>query len=54
VFTEKSVADKEVRDEMIEKFGRMATPLAVIAERKFWGFTQNRTEIEKVIRDMKK
>jgi hypothetical protein len=54
VFTEKDIADREVRDEMIEKFGRMATPLAVIGERKFWGFSQNRTEIEKLIMDMKK
>ena len=51
---EKNVADKDVRDEMIEKFGRMATPLALIGERKFWGFTQNRTEIEELVRHMKK
>jgi len=54
VFTEKDIAVKEVRDEMIEKFDRMATPLAVIGGRMFWGFTQNRTEIEKLIKDIKK
>jgi hypothetical protein len=43
-----------VRDEMILKFGRMATPLAVIGERKFWGFAQNRTEIEKLAKELKK
>jgi len=45
---------KAVRDEMIEKFSRMATPLAVIGGRKFWGFTQNRTEIEELVQQMKK
>jgi hypothetical protein len=39
---------------MTEKFGRMATPLAVISGREFWGFAQNRAEIEKLIKDMKK
>jgi hypothetical protein len=39
---------------MTVKFGRMATPLAVIGEKKFWGFAQNRPEIEKLIKDMKK
>jgi len=39
---------------MTEKFGRMATPLAVIGGKKFWGFAQNRTEIEKMVKEMKK
>jgi hypothetical protein len=39
---------------MTETFGRMATPLAVIGDRKFWGFAQNRSEIEKLVKDMKK
>ena len=34
---------------MTEKFGRMATPLAIIGAKKFWGFAQNRTEIEKLV-----
>jgi len=38
---------------MIAKFGRMATPLAVIGERRFWGFTQNRTDIEELVKNMK-
>lgn len=39
---------------MVSQFGRMATPLAVIGERKFWGFAQNRAEIEKLVKEMKK
>jgi len=39
---------------MIEKFGRMATPLAVIGGRTFWGFTRNRPEIEELVRTKKK
>jgi len=39
---------------MTEKFGRMATPLAIIGAKKFWGFAQNRTEIEKLVKEMKK
>jgi hypothetical protein len=53
-FTEKNVADKDIRDEMTEKFGRMATPLAVINGKEFWGFSQNRAEIERLIKGMKK
>ncbi|GAB4484442.1 MAG: hypothetical protein OHK006_08760 [Thermodesulfovibrionales bacterium] len=49
LFTEKSVADPGVREEMIERYSRMATPLAVIGGRIFWGFGQNRAEIEKLI-----
>ena len=36
------------------KYGRMATPLAVIGDRLFWGFAQNRIEIEKLVAEMKK
>jgi len=39
---------------MVEQYGRMATPLAVIGERKFWGFIQNRSEIESLIKEMKR
>jgi len=39
---------------MTEKFGRMATPLAVIGGKTFWGFAQNRMEIEKRVKEMKK
>lgn len=39
---------------MIERFGRMATPLAVIGERKFWGFMQNRTEIKELLKYLKR
>ncbi|HYQ48387.1 MAG TPA: glutaredoxin family protein [Thermodesulfovibrionales bacterium] len=53
-FTEKNVSDSAVREEMIAKFGRMATPLAVIGGKRFWGFAQNRAEIEKLVREMKK
>ena len=39
---------------MTEKFGRMATPLAVIHGRMFWGFAQNRAEIERLLKDIAK
>jgi len=39
---------------MTEKFGRMATPLAVIGGKKFWGFAKNRMEIEGLVKEMKK
>ncbi len=35
---------------MVEKYNRMATPLAVIGERLFWGFQQNREEVEKLVK----
>jgi len=38
---------------MIKDFGRLATPLVIIDGKQFWGFAQNRTEIEKLIQDMK-
>lgn len=34
---------------MLERYGRMATPLAVIGGRVFWGFGQNRAEIENLV-----
>lgn len=48
-FTDKNVADRAAREELIEKHGRMATPTLVIGDKVFLGFRQNRVEIEKII-----
>lgn len=37
------------RAELIDRYGRMATPTLVIGGRVFLGFRQNREEIEKMV-----
>jgi len=44
--------DSHARDELVAKYGRMATPTLVVGERVFLGFRQNREEIEKIIGDI--
>jgi hypothetical protein len=52
-FTDRDVSsDAGVRTELIERYGRIATPLLVIGERTFLGFRQNREEIERVVDDI--
>lgn len=49
-FTHKNVGlDRNARQELIEKYGRMATPTIVIGGKVFLGFKQNREEIEKIV-----
>jgi glutaredoxin len=49
-FIEKNIADdKEAREELANKYGRMATPTIVIGEKMFLGFRENREEIEKLL-----
>ena len=49
-FTDKNVADdKSAREELAEKFGRMATPALVIADKMFLGFRENREAIERLL-----
>jgi hypothetical protein len=45
-------SDKSAREELVEKFGRMATPTLVIGERFFLGFKQNREEVEKIVEEL--
>jgi hypothetical protein len=44
--------DKSARDEIVAKYGRMATPLLAIGQKFFLGFRQNREEIEKIIDEL--
>jgi len=49
-FTHKDIAtDASVREELVAKYGRLATPVLIIGEKIFLGFKQNREEIEKII-----
>jgi len=49
-FTDKNVADdKSAREELAEKFGRMATPTLVVGDKMFLGFRENREAIEKLL-----
>jgi glutaredoxin 3 len=49
-FKEKNIADdKLAREELANKYGRMATPTIVIGEKIFLGFKDNREEIEKLL-----
>ena len=49
-FTNKDIAeDKRAREEIITKYGRMATPLLIIGDKVFWGFQQNRAVIENIV-----
>jgi glutaredoxin len=41
--------DEEARKELVEKYGRLATPVLVAGEKMFLGFRQNREEIAKLI-----
>ncbi len=51
-FTDRDVsADAAARTELLERYGRIATPLLVVGERTFLGFRQNREEIERAIDD---
>ncbi len=50
LFIDKNIADdKTAREELANKYGRMATPTIVIGERVFLGFRENRQEIEKLL-----
>ncbi len=52
-FTDRDVsADAGARTELIERYGRIATPVLVVGERMFLGFRQNRAEIERAIDDI--
>jgi hypothetical protein len=52
-FTNRDVsADAGARTELMQRYGRIATPLLVVGERIFLGFRQNREEIERVIDDI--
>ncbi len=52
-FTDRDVsADAGARAELIQRYGRIATPLLVVGERTFLGFRQNREEIERAIDDV--
>ncbi len=54
LFVEKNIAeDKSAREELANKYGRMATPTIVIGEKMFLGFRENRQEIEKLLEDRK-
>jgi len=46
--------DKSARAELIDRYGRMATPTLVIGGRVFLGFRQNRQEIEKMVDEILK
>ena len=49
-YIDKNIADdKSVRDELANKYGRLATPTIVIGEKVFLGFSENREEIEKLL-----
>ena len=41
--------DPAARRELMNRYGRMATPTLVIGERMFLGFRENRKEIEKLL-----
>jgi len=49
-FTAKDIMkDAPARQELIEKYGRMATPTLVIGDKVILGFNLNRDEIEREI-----
>jgi hypothetical protein len=41
--------DEEARKELAERYGRLATPVLVVGEKMFLGFSQNRDRIKKLI-----
>lgn len=52
-FKNRDVAsDKAAREELAERYGRMATPTLIIGDRLFLGFRQNRDEIEKILEEI--
>jgi hypothetical protein len=51
-FILKNVAEKEARDELVAKHGRMATPTLILGGRVFLGFRQNRDEIERIVNEL--
>jgi glutaredoxin len=52
LFIEKNIADdKSAREELANKYGRMATPTIVIGEKMFLGFAENRQMIEKLLKE---
>ena len=49
-FIDKNVADdKSAREELAEKYGKMATPTFVIGDKMFLGFRENRAEVERLL-----
>lgn len=44
--------DESARKELVEHYGRLATPTVVMGGRVFVGFHNNRSEIEKIIAAM--
>jgi hypothetical protein len=38
-------ASEDVRQRMMDEFGRVATPAIVIGRRVFWGFEENKQDI---------
>ena len=50
LFIDKNIAeDKSAREELANKYGRLATPTIVIGEKVFLGFRENRQTIEKLL-----
>jgi hypothetical protein len=45
-------SNKTARDELVAKYGRMATPTLVIGEKVFLGFKQNRDEITRIVDEL--
>ena len=49
-FVDKNIADdKSAREELADKYGRLATPTIIIGEKVFLGFRENRQAIEKLL-----
>lgn len=44
--------DANAREELVDKYGRMATPTLVIGDKMFLGFRRNRAEIEKTLSEL--
>jgi glutaredoxin len=54
LFIDKNIAeDKSAREELANKYGRLATPTIVIGEKVFLGFSENRRAIEKLLEGQK-
>jgi glutaredoxin len=49
LFIDKNIEDKFAREELANKYGRLATPTIVIGEKVFLGFSENRQAIEKLL-----
>ena len=48
-YENRDVSDPAVAEEMVRSHGRMATPLLVVGDQKFWGFSQNREAIRALL-----